>query len=195
MMKYILCPRCNRSVELKDGGVDQKVYVCNNCKARLRYRAKSKLAADSQASKKKPKHEIATEPLVEKEAKEPTSSVEADFRLRWPAEYRCEDGHYVRSKNEVIVDNWLYSHGVCHAYEKAVFDPETGITLCSDFFAPAKNLYIEIWGMTSQEYESKRMRKIEVYNRLGCKLLEINGDDVKNIDDVLAREFTHNEQE
>ena len=114
---------------------------------------------------------------------------EADFRLRWQAEYRCEDGHYVRSKNEAIVDNWLYSHGVCHAYEKAVFDPESGDTLCSDFFVPALNLYIEIWGMASQDYELRRMRKVDTYRRLGCRLLEINGDAVKNVDDVLSREL------
>ena len=114
---------------------------------------------------------------------------EVDFRLRWKAEYRCEDGHYVRSKNEAIVDNWLYSHGICHAYEKAVFDPDSGDTLCSDFYVPAMNLYIEIWGMSSQEYVLRRERKTALYGRLGCRLIEIDGDTVKNIDDVLSREL------
>ena len=114
---------------------------------------------------------------------------ERDFRLRWPAEYRCEDGHYVRSKNEAIVDNWLYSHGVCHAYEKAVFDQQTGSTLCSDFFIPGKSLYVEVWGMSDGRYESRRAEKAAVYQRCGCKLLGIDGDDVKNVDDVLSREL------
>ena len=77
---------------------------------------------------------------------------EADFRLRWQAEYRCEDGHYVRSKNEAIVDNWLYSHSICHAYEKAVFDQQTGATL-SDLAAKL-TLYdaaVKTYGENSQE--------------------------------------------
>ena len=112
---------------------------------------------------------------------------ERDFRLQWPAEYRCEDGHYVRSKNEAIVDNWLYSHGICHAYEKAVFDRETGATLCSDFFVPERNLYIEVWGLSDARYEARRAEKVAIYEKLGCRLLGIYGDDVKNIDDVLSR--------
>ena len=114
---------------------------------------------------------------------------ERDFRLRWPAEYRCEDGHYVRSKNEAIVDNWLYSHSICHAYEKAVFDQQTGATLCSDFFIPGKGLYVEVWGMSDERYEARRAEKAAVYQRCGCKLLGIDGDDVKNVDDVLSREL------
>ena len=39
---------------------------------------------------------------------------EMDFRKKWEAKYRCSDGHYVRSKNEALVDNWLYRHNICH---------------------------------------------------------------------------------
>lgn len=195
MIKYIVCPSCNRSVELEDGGVDRKVYACQFCGARIRYRRKDKLAAEARASSEALELGATAEARDVGETCAGTPSDEADFRLRWPAEYRCEDGHYVRSKNEVIVDNWLYSHGVCHAYEKAVFDSGTGETLCSDFFVPAQDLYIEIWGMTSQEYESRRERKIELYRRLGCRLLEIDGDDVRNIDDVLTRELAHQTRE
>ena len=135
---------------------------------------------------------IGAQPVAPQVAQAPFN--EADFRLRWKAEYRCEDGHYVRSKNEAIVDNWLYSHGICHAYEKAVFDPDSGDTLCSDFFVPAMNLYIEIWGMATQEYAIRRERKVDLYRKLSCRLLEIHGDAVKNIDDVLSREFANHMQ-
>ena len=188
-MKYIVCPRCNRSVRLEDGGVDQKVYVCGICGARLRYRVKSKVATDAQASSKESKLEEVVKPPEAGETDACASSGEVDYRLRWPRKFRCEDGHYVRSKNEVIVDNWLYSHGVCHAYEKAVYDLETKKPFYCDFFVPAKNLYIEIWGLESREYELKQMRKVELYRKLDYRLLEINSDDVKNIDDVLSREF------
>lgn len=190
MLKYIVCPGCNRSVKLEDGGVDRKVYVCGICGAKIRYRAKSKVDAEAKARHKKQKNGAKAAPVSAKGHKTNASQDEADFRLRWRAEYRCEDGHYVRSKNEMIVDNWLYSHGICHAYEKAVFDAESGKTMCSDFFVPSMNLYIEIWGMTSENYAARRAEKVELYRKLGCKLFEIDGDDVKNVDDVLTREFS-----
>lgn len=68
-----------------------------------------------------------------------------DIRKTWPADYRCNDGHYVRSKNEVLVNNWLYQHDICHAYEKAVLS-EIGDWFLSDFYIPSLSLYIEIWG-------------------------------------------------
>ena len=30
------------------------------------------------------------------------------------ANYRCMDGHYVRSRAEVMIDNWLYTNGIAH---------------------------------------------------------------------------------
>lgn len=122
-------------------------------------------------------------PVVEKEP----GKNELDFRLKWPAEFRCEDGHYVRSRNEALVDNWLYHHDVCHAYEKAVFSKDAKITYCSDFFLPRYNLFIEIWGMNDSAYETRRKRKTAFYRDNGYSLLEIFGDEIKNLDDILSK--------
>jgi len=35
--------------------------------------------------------------------------------------YRTEDGHWVRSKAELIIDNWLYRGRIVHAYERRFF--------------------------------------------------------------------------
>jgi hypothetical protein len=40
------------------------------------------------------------------------------FRERFPASHRTLDGHMVRSKGEVIIDNWLYMSRIVHAYER-----------------------------------------------------------------------------
>ena len=54
--------------------------------------------------------------FVKKEIKDFDSlnDVDIDFRLRFPAKYRCEDGHYVRSISETLIDNWLFSHKIVH---------------------------------------------------------------------------------
>jgi hypothetical protein len=110
-----------------------------------------------------------------------------DFRRKWPANYRCEDGHYVRSKNEQLVDNWLYHHNVCHAYEPLVVDKKTGREYLSDFFIPHIALYIEVWGYETAEYLQRKTSKIEVYQSNHLLLLQLTDEDVKNLDDCLKR--------
>jgi hypothetical protein len=51
----------------------------------------------------------------EKEVKT-TSSV--GFREKFEAKLRAADGHYVRSRAEMLIDNWLYMSEIVHAYER-----------------------------------------------------------------------------
>ena len=41
-----------------------------------------------------------------------------DFREKFKAEYRTNDGHYVRSRAELVIANWLFAEGIAYAYEK-----------------------------------------------------------------------------
>lgn len=112
---------------------------------------------------------------------------DADYRKKWNAEYRCEDGHYVRSKNEQLVDNWLYNHGYVHAYEKLVIDQSTGREYLSDFYLPLQDLYIEIWGYENEEYIRRRNNKIAVYGKNNLQLLQMTEEEVKVLDDYMLR--------
>ena len=49
----------------------------------------------------------------EKEEVKPTSSV--GFRDKFEAKHRTADGHYVRSRAEMLIDNWLYMSEIVHA--------------------------------------------------------------------------------
>lgn len=37
------------------------------------------------------------------------------FRDKFPPTHGTQDGHYVRSKSEIIIDNWLYVSKIVHA--------------------------------------------------------------------------------
>jgi hypothetical protein len=39
-------------------------------------------------------------------------------RKKFPDKHRSTDGHLVRSKAEVLIDNWLYMAGIVQAYER-----------------------------------------------------------------------------
>ena len=104
-------------------------------------------------------------------------------RTKFKAEFRTIDGHFVRSKAEVIIDNWLYMNGIVHAYERRVPIEEE---LYSDFYLPKERIYIEFWGLENDaKYSQRKEEKINLYKKYGIKLLELNEEDVKNIDDTL----------
>ena len=82
--------------------------------------------------------------------------LEEDFRKKYPAKYRAQDGHYVRTKSEVIIDNWLYNHLIVHAYERKL--PIDEDVYC-DFYVPQGKCYIEYWGMQNTEYLERKKKK------------------------------------
>lgn len=114
-----------------------------------------------------------------------------DFRKKYPAEYRTKDGHYVRSKAELTIDDSLYLWGIAHVYEKKL--PNTTENVYSDFHIPSGNgrpkaVYIEYWGMENDEkYNQRKNKKIEIYNELGLSLIQLNDADIKNIEDSLQK--------
>lgn len=119
----------------------------------------------------------------------PSTNMETDldFRKRWPAQYRCDDGHYVRSKNEQLVDNWLYHHKICHAYEVLVLDKTNNLTYVSDFYLPHLDTYMEIWGFETPEYLTRKERKKVAYKNNGMKLIEMTDAEIKILDDYLLK--------
>lgn len=129
--------------------------------------------------------------LANDKLEEPSAAYGLDFRKTFPAEYRTKDGHYVRSKAELTIDDSLYLWGIPHAYEKKL--PNTDENVYSDFHIPSgkgrqKAVYIEYWGLENDEkYNSRKKKKIEIYNSLGLSLIQLNDSDIKNIEDTLQK--------
>lgn len=64
----------------------------------------------------------------------------------------------VRSRAEVLIDNWLYMQGIVHAYERRL--PIEEECYC-DFYLPGgKGVYIEFWGRESDPtYQERQAAK------------------------------------
>ena len=85
-----------------------------------------------------------------------------DFREKFKAEYRTNDGHYVRSRAELVIANWLFAEGM--AYEKRV--PIKEDVYC-DFYIPKGKVYVEFWGLEDDEaYLKRKEKKIELYKNM-----------------------------
>lgn len=105
------------------------------------------------------------------------------FRERFPATFRATDGHCVRSRSEMLIDNWLYMAEIVHAYERKL--PVEEEVYC-DFYLPSGKLYIEFWGMEKDQKYAERMKvKKAVYARYGFNIIDLNDEDVHNLDDIL----------
>lgn len=109
------------------------------------------------------------------------------FRDKFPATLRTKDGHMVRSRAEVIIDNALYDYKLAHAYERKVPIEED---LYSDFFIPTENVYIEFWGLENDpKYAARKKDKISIYKKYDFKLIELTDDDISNLDDHLPKKL------
>lgn len=109
----------------------------------------------------------------------------ADPRQRYPAEYRTTDGHYVRSRAEVMIDDWLFNRRIVHAYERKL--PIEDDVIC-DFYLPQGEIYVEFWGKEDDpSYVSRMQAKQEIYKRHALRLISLTDIELRSLDDNLPR--------
>jgi hypothetical protein len=141
------------------------------------------LIAVFQEEKKK---EFTPEPVQPVKAT-PTTQTSTSFREKFEAKHRTKDGHYVRSRAELLIDNILYDYSLSHAYERKLPIEED---MYCDFYLNKGNVYIEYWGMEDDpKYAERKKVKQELYKKYDFKLIELNDDDILNLDDVLPKKL------
>jgi len=91
----------------------------------------------------------------------------------------------VRSKAEMLIDNWLYMAEIVHAYERKL--PIEEEVYC-DFYIPKGKIYIEFWGLENDpKYAKRKETKRNIYKKYNFKLIELTDEEVFNLDDILPR--------
>lgn len=113
------------------------------------------------------------------------SSTSMESKDNGAPKYCATDGHYVRSKAETIIDNWLYMGEIVHAYERRL--PIEENVYCG-FYIPTGKVYIEYWEYSNDpKYLARKAKKIAIYKKHGLKLIQLNGSEVHNLDEILPR--------
>ena len=115
---------------------------------------------------------------------------EIDFRQKWKKDFLCDDGHYVRSLSEMVIDNWLYKNNIIHSYEKQCFLQDNDFLVC-DFYIPSIDVYIEYWGKYQHNYISRKKAKQELYKENNIKLINVEYDNLKNIDNFMISQIKY----
>lgn len=107
----------------------------------------------------------------------------SSFRQKFEAKHRSLDGHYVRSKGELIIDNWLYMNGVVHAYDRQLPIEQD---VLSDFYLPTGKVYLQFWGDDSGTTPVKQQDKIRaIYQAHNFSLIEVVPEEIDKLDEVL----------
>ena len=104
---------------------------------------------------------------------------------------KSSDGHWVRSRGELLIDNYLFGTRIAHAYEQEIY-LQDGSKMIPDFMAitPKGNVYIEFWGMEGNaDYDKRRNAKKQLYKENGLELVEIFPKHLDNLDAFLNAVF------
>ena len=116
--------------------------------------------------------------------------VTVDTRRRYPAEYRCDNGVYVRSLSELCIANWLYANRIPFEYERRVLFTATGESAHCDFYLPDRDVYIEFWGISNdRNYEHYKRWKEKNYTQNAIPLVSLYPADLKNLRDRLTEKL------
>ncbi len=113
------------------------------------------------------------------------SGGESSFRDKFPPQHRTTDGHWVRSRAEQLIGNWLYMAGIVHAYERQLPIEED---MYCDFYIPAGKVYLEYWGMERDaKYAARKQAKLALYHKYSLNLIELADEHIRNLDDCLPK--------
>ncbi|WP_445370171.1 glycerol kinase [Methylomonas sp. HW2-6] len=83
------------------------------------------------------------------------------FRHKFKATHRTTDGHFVRSKAEMLIDNWLDMAEIVHAYDRKLPIEEE---MYCDFYIPTGKVYIKFRGYENDaKYQARKQEKLSIY--------------------------------
>ncbi|MFX1364131.1 MAG: hypothetical protein ACFFCE_15270 [Promethearchaeota archaeon] len=102
--------------------------------------------------------------------------------------FKCLDGHIVKSRGELIIDNHLYRLGLEHKYEDTI--KIRGNLLKYDWYLPEYEIYIEYWGYFGKDYMKRKEEKLELYRKGKIHLISIEDIMLEDVYSNLERELT-----
>ncbi len=109
------------------------------------------------------------------------------YKSETPSSFKCLDGHIVRSKGELIIDNFLHNNQIQHEYEKTI--KVRGKPIKCDWYLPKLDIYIEYWGYFGKEYMKRKEEKLKLYKQGKLTLLSIENIMFKDIYSNLEKHF------
>jgi hypothetical protein len=86
---------------------------------------------------------------------------------------RARDGTLVQSDGERRVAEWLSARGIAYRYDER-FRILDGYAIRPDFYLPEHDVYIEYWGLDTADYKIGMLKKQQLYQQQGKRLISLH---------------------
>jgi hypothetical protein len=93
-------------------------------------------------------------------------------------------GTLVQSDGERLIADWLAAHGIAYRYDER-FRILSGHAVRPDFYLPELDLYIEYWGLDTADYKIGMLKKQQLYQQQGKRLISLYPADKPRLDTIL----------
>lgn len=98
-------------------------------------------------------------------------------------------GTLVQSDGERLIADWLAAHHIAYRYDER-FRILSGHAVRPDFYLPELDLYIEYWGMDTADYKIGMLKKQQLYQQEGKRLVSLYPADKPRLDTVLRTKLS-----
>ena len=93
-------------------------------------------------------------------------------------------GTLVQSDGERLLADWLTAHHIAYRYDEK-FRILSGHAIRPDFYLPELDVYLEYWGMDTADYKIGMLKKQQLYQQEGKRLISIHPADKPRLDALL----------
>lgn len=97
-------------------------------------------------------------------------------------------GTLVQSDGEKRIADWLSTHDIAFRYDER-YRILNGHAIRPDFYLPELDIYIEYWGMDTTDYKIGMLKKQQLYQQEGKRLISIHPPDKAHLDTILRRKL------
>jgi len=111
-----------------------------------------------------------------------------DTKVELSKTITAKAGTLVQSDGERLIDDWLAAHHIAYRYDER-YRILNGHAIRPDFYLPELDVYIEYWGMDTADYKIGMLKKQQLYQQEGKRLISIHPPDKTHLDTLLRHKL------
>jgi len=112
-----------------------------------------------------------------------------DTKVELSKTIQAEAGTLVQSDGERLIANWLAAHRIEFRYDER-YRILNGHAIRPDFYLPELDVYIEYWGLDTTDYQIGMLKKKQLYQQEGKRLISIHPPDKPDLDSLLRAKLS-----
>ncbi len=112
-----------------------------------------------------------------------------DTKVELNKTIQAKAGALVQSDGERLISDWLTAHYLAYRYDER-FRILSGHAIRPDFYLPELDIYVEYWGMDTADYKIGMLKKQQLYQQEGKRLVSLYPADKPKLDTLLRTKLS-----